>query len=793
MKHNIITSLLFIASIGSITAQGNTHLSQMEKINRGVVAIHKPTGGNFISWRLLGTDNQETTFTVLRNGVEIANNISLTNFNDSQGKTTDKYQIITLIKGTKLEESIVTETWDNIYKTIKLRRPDSQQMPDGTSCTFFPQESSVADLDGDGEYEIIIKWLPTNQKDPAQDGYTGNCILDAYRLDGTFLWRIDLGNNIRSGSHYTQFMVYDFNGDGKAELICKTAPGSKDSKENFVSSVATDEAIKTTDNYKDYRTSKGRILSGPEYLTVFEGTTGKAIHTIWYNPNRGFTTGKAAELGDWGDTYGNRGERYLACVAFLDGPKGLPSAVMCRGYYTRSYLWAVDFNGKQLSTKWLHASISKSMYQLTDGNGNTKNHLCTTNTSGINDSHTAFGQGCHNIAVADVDGDGADEIVYGGATINNDGNLLYSTGLGHGDALHVGDFMPDRPGLEVFQVHEEAPYGFDVHDALTGELLIHKTGNGDTGAGLAADIDIEHRGFEFWTSDNKNVYDGNGNIINTNAPSYRHRLYWDGTALDNILNKTTLTDGKGSTIIDFGKYGNSTQWGSKGYMTFFGDLFGDWREEVIYFDKTDSCTLNIFSTTMPTKLRVPTLMHDHQYRMSIAWQNCCYNMAPRQSYYLPDSVGGRIIYDKTLSTQNITKGMPIQRIQGIVKNCTKISVNRTLLNGAVVKFLGVPSDFIWEYNENYHSFSIEGTPQQEGLYEIVLKTTGNVIGREISDTIRINVTNDASNCISNILECKPQITTYYDLMGNAISKQQAIRNKICILRRGSRTYLYRFT
>ena len=291
-------------------------------------------------------------------------------------------------------------------------------------------------------------------------------ILDCYKLDGTQLWRINLGKNIRAGAHYTQFLVYDFDGDGKAELICKTSAGSLDGKGRFVNLVATDAD----------RNKVGRIMEGPEMLTVFRGLTGEAIHTVWYNPNRAFGIGKQVAEGEsllngypqyssiWGDkdNYGNRGERYLAGVAHLDG------------YYTRSYLWAVDFDGKELKTRWLHASVSPNDWEVRDAEGKMireAHGLKNRDSKGNEVSATAFAQGAHSLAVGDVDGDGCDEITYGSAAINNDGTLLYSTGLGHGDALHLSDLDPDRPGLEVFMVHEEYPYGSDLRDARTGEII----------------------------------------------------------------------------------------------------------------------------------------------------------------------------------------------------------------------------------------------------------------------------------------------------------------------------------
>lgn len=572
------------------------------------------------------------------------------------------------------EVSKAVKPWNDLYRSLPINRPAGGVTPDGKSYEYTPNDCSVGDVNGDGEYEIILKWDPTNAHDNSHDGYTGEVIFDCYKLDGTQLWRINLGKNIRAGAHYTQFLVYDFDGDGKAEMICKTSAGSKDGKEKFVNEVATDEDIRCLDNKADYRNGAGRVQTGPELLTVFNGKTGQAIHTIWYNPNRAFGVGRQVAEGEslkdgfpayssvWGDkgNYGNRGERYLAGVAFLDGKDHLPSAVMCRGYYTRSYLWAVDFDGKQLKTKWLHAST----------------------TSG-----TAYAQGAHSLAVGDVDGDGCDEITYGSAAINNDGTLLYSTGLGHGDAQHLGDLDPDRPGLEYFMVHEEYPYGSDLRDAKTGEILYRTLDRDDTGRGLAADIDANHRGYEMWSSDNPEVRDCKGNVIvdakdawkkrsgekkkkqapqqgdwNSNEkttfravspmPAMNFRIYWDGDLQDELLangraphfppyiqkwngkEAVALPLSNGKQLFEMG-HSVSCNW-TKATPNLQADLFGDWREEVIYWDESDASHLNIFTTNIPTDYRVPTLMHDHIYRMGVAWQNVGYNQPPHLGYYLPD-------------------------------------------------------------------------------------------------------------------------------------------------------------
>lgn len=641
----------------------------MERLDRGLVALPAAGKGIYLSWRLLGTDSKNVCFDIERDGKVIAHHIRATNFTDVKGSPAHSYRLISYQDEPKMDAPMQREVskpvkpWTDLYKSLPINRPEGGTAPDGRANVYTPNDCSVGDVDGDGEYELIVKWDPSNSHDNSHDGYTGDVILDCYKFDGTQLWRINLGKNIRAGAHYTQFLVFDFDGDGKSEMICKTSAGSIDGQGRFVSESATDTEIRSLDNAADYRNRRGRIKNGPELLTVFNGETGKAMHTIWYNPNRAFGVGRQVAEGErleadgfpayssvWGDkdNYGNRGERYLAGVAYLDGAAHRPSAVMCRGYYTRSYLWAVDFDGKQLTTKWLHASLTPHDWVVMDGEGKV-----------IKEAHglsaTAFAQGAHSLAVGDVDGDGCDEITYGSAAINHDGNLLYSTGLGHGDALHLSDLDPDRPGLEVFMVHEERPYGSDYRDARTGEILYRTLDRDDTGRGVAADIDGRHRGFEMWSLDSKEVRDCHGKVIAddpSQMPAMNFRIYWDGDLQDELLangrrphfapylqkwngkKAVPLPLSNGKHLSEMG-HSVSNNW-TKATPNLQADILGDWREEVIYWDESDASHLNIFTTNIPTEYRIPTLMHDHIYRLSVAWQNVGYNQPPHLGYYLPD-------------------------------------------------------------------------------------------------------------------------------------------------------------
>jgi rhamnogalacturonan endolyase len=593
---------LFVLTLGLILsfAEWTSAQSQPENLRRGLVAVSTPSGGIYLGWRLLASDPETVSFNVYRGATKINDEplSSSTNFFDPEGTTNDSYSVVSVVGGVEQGRSEAVTPWSQNYLSIPLQRPAGGTTPDGVNYTYSPNDCSVGDLDGDGEYETVLKWDPSNAKDNSQSGYTGNVYLDGLEMDGTLLWRIDLGRNIRAGAHYTQFMVYDLDGDGKAELACKTADGTVDGVGTVIG-----------DTNADYRNSAGYILSGPEFFTIFSGETGEALQTVDYLPARG-------NVSSWGDSYGNRVDRFLAGIAYLDGIR--PSVVMCRGYYTRAVLVAWDWRDGQLTHRWTF-----------DSDDGTPGNLAYR------------GQGNHQLSVADVDDDGKDEIIYGSCVIDDDGTGLWSSGLGHGDAMHVSDIDPTRPGLEVWGIHENARVGSALLDARTGQV-IWGTGPADVGRGVAANVDDSVDGVECWGGTDGLRSARNARVGNT-PPSANHVVWWDGDLARELLDSNNIRKYGGShpyLLIANGCLSNN---GTKANPSLQADLFGDWREEVMW-RTSDNSSLRIYTTTDTTRYRLVTLMHDRTYRLAIAWQNVAYNQPPHTGYFigagmfLPDSL-----------------------------------------------------------------------------------------------------------------------------------------------------------
>lgn len=653
-----------------------------EKLDRGLVAIRMDDGSVAVSWRTLTSDTKGEAFDIYRDGVKLNKRPMKkggTFFVDTTAP--ENTNIVYEVKGGGKNGTFTLKAdAPRGYLTIALDKPENGMTPDGRTFSYSANDASVGDVDGDGQYEIILKWEPSNAKDNSHDGFTGNVLFDCYKLNGEKLWRIDMGPNIRAGAHYTQFMVYDFDGDGRAELMMKTADGTTDGVGHVIGDPKADwrsgineamanletnreNARKEQERMREMRrqgkrperprrersgnnwytwpgmTSKsGRILDGPEYLTVFNGMTGEAMATVDYIPERG-------ELRAWGDDRGNRSERYLAGVAYLDGRK--VSALFCRGYYTRTVIAAWDWDGHNLTNRW---------------------------TFDTNDERWKdyAGQGNHNLRIADVDGDGRDEITYGSMAVDDDGTGLYNTGMGHGDAIHLTAFDPTTNRLQVWDCHENKRDGSDFRDAATGEVIFQIKSNIDVGRCMAADIDPTNPGLEMWSSDSHGIRTIKGDVLPT--PQARNDakkvdnthttgtgadgnaddtalymqgmrlptnfgIWWDGDLLREMLDRATVskydwTTGKVSPIMKF--EGCQFNNGTKSNPCLSADILGDWREEVVTRTE-DSREMRIYITTIPTEHRINCLMEDIPYRLSVATENVAYNQPPQTGFYLgPD-------------------------------------------------------------------------------------------------------------------------------------------------------------
>ena len=659
------------------TPQYQTNARQMEKLNRGLIAVKttadtrgQAVNGVYLSWRLLGDESLENqAFDIYKNGTKIHTTgvHDATNWIDTSGTASDKYKVVKAGEDAS-KETEVTPTSNNncaksnevgngnseknsfTYVDIPISRPDPvERMGDGKISNYYTvdksheggaNDASVGDLDGDGNYEIVLKWDPTDSKDSAGADFTGNAYIDAYKIDPNndgYMWRIDLGKNVTSGAHYTQFLVYDFDGDGKSEVAMKTAPGTVDGTGHYVTEVGDTDEIRNTDNTKSYIGTSGRLKGKnpfTQYLTIFDGETGAALYTTDYIPY------DAAEDQYWGDGKAkyNRSERYLAAVAYLDGIH--PSIVMCRGYYHDSVIRAYTWDGTELTMQWEHKGKKSAS------------------------STTLYGQGNHNLSVGDIDNDGKDEIVYGSAALDDDGKtVLGNTGLGHGDAMHMSDFNNDGT-QEVFSVKEEQfkKYAEDLRVASTGKHFWSSgklTTSSDNGRGVMDNIDDsyakEHSNALAigWSSGIANAHDLNGDDVaakpaGAGSGTFDNFLvYWDGDLSRELLDANIIQKyyaATGTTKRFYGPSdgytltGGSTNNYSKRNPSLVADIWGDWREEIIMpvnkGSATDQAYLRIYTSTMPTDYRITTLMHDCQYRLSVAWQNVGYNQPTHASYYI---------------------------------------------------------------------------------------------------------------------------------------------------------------
>lgn len=725
-----------------VTAQNDQTGHQLEALDRGLVAVGTEDGVH-LSWRLLGDEVSGATghgmngpnFHVLRDGERIATVNDSTNLHDPDGGADATYTVTPVGNAAHNGPDGEAEVWADGHYDLPLQKPEPGTTPAGEEYDYHANDVSVGDVTGDGQYEFVVKWDPRNSKDVSQVGYTGEVYVDTYTLDGELLNRIELGPNIRAGAHYTQFLVYDFDGDGTAEIMMKTAPGtvagdgehitmpqedldagyshsddyrlsSEDYYEHVVDMFSSwhehpevtsgqwpetleeafgeepeydyplsdddareladffiDEYAPSRSDRNELRDFEGFILHGPEYLTVFDGESGAELDTVDYTPERG-DDGML-----WGDYAmsriepGNRVDRFLAGVAYLDGQA--PSAVFSRGYYTRSAAAAYDFDGEQITERWTADSGHVPMDNPFDDSP----HGAPGTDPELGDF---AGQGFHSLSVADVDDDGNQEIIYGSATLDHDGGLLYSstgTGhsdspiageeapLGHGDALHVGHFDPDREGQEVFSVHEGgewAPYGYVMRDAASGEALWGGYTGEDTGRAMVGDIDPETPGYHVWASIPPNEDEGtvglftaDGEPVDQEPPGTNMNIRWsadmttqlvEGISTEDALETPWIEDVAEGTLLE--AEGTATNNGTKGNPSLVADIFGDWREELVLRTE-DSEALRIFSSTEVTDRKLYTLMHDPQYRVGVAYQQTAYNQPTYPDFYLGHQIDWR--------------------------------------------------------------------------------------------------------------------------------------------------------
>ena len=623
-----------------------------------------------ISWRLLKTDPSNVAFDIYKsvdgeaevklNEEPISNTTSWVDADIDVSKTNVYWVTLANQTETLCDYTFTSEMAEKFYHEIRL----NLNVPDA-SITYSPDDIQLGDLDGDGELEIVVKREPY---DGANMGvwFNGTTLLEAYKMDGTFLWQIDLGINIRSGSHYTSYILYDFDGDGLCEIAFRSSEGTKfadgkiitdaNGKINDYRNRQTDgkgwysgAAIARDPNDPSTATTCGLIMEGPEYISICRGYDGREITRIDNIPRggEGSKVSRAKYWSEyWGDDFGNRMDRFFIGVAYLDGipdeATGVrttnPSLIISRGIYKNWQVWALDLKGNELVPRWKfdtadHASKWKGM--------------CS-----------------HCFRVADLDGDGKDEILYGSAAIDDDGSELWCNGNGHGDILHVGKFIKDRSGLQIVASFEEAKdyegqgngYACQVINARDGSMI---TGHGknlpvdasDVGRCIVADVDPDSPDFEYWSSTQEGMFSCNGTgLVSTTYPTgigsgvmYNVAIYWSGQSTREMLDRGCIVSYKANPdvnksnknrLISFDLYGsNQGNHASKYNPCYYGDFLGDYREEVI-LGSSDYKSIYIFSTNHPTTHRLPHLMTDHNYDMSQAMQNMGYNQGTNLGYYV---------------------------------------------------------------------------------------------------------------------------------------------------------------
>ncbi len=638
-----------------------TMLKQAEDLGRGLTAV--PSGGGIlVSWRYLGTDSADISFNLYRNGEKIAKISDTTNYLDENGSSGDTYRVVALSGGVETDDEDTATAWDKEYISIPVKQYDEGD--------YIVDDASVGDLDGDGEYEIIVRRTPSNYFDQLQtDGTTvtdsrvAYPLIEAYKMDGTYMWTLDIGKN-EANEIDVNFLVYDIDGDGKAEVIMRSYDGMTDGVGNVIG-IADADYVQSLQKQKD----RQYLSEGNEYLSVFDGETGAEVARTDLLPARD-------PLSSWSSNYTDtsrltkRASHYLLSTAYLNGET--PSIVMLRGAWDAVKLAAWDYKDGEFTELWQYDSGSSSSID------------------------NLFNAGYHSMAVADIDFDGKDEILSGAGAIDDDGTFMYATyadkdgeiKLGHGDAFDVAKMDPDYDGYYVWACHEtkELPANIDLHDARTGQVLYGFNKPKDTGRSRAADIDPTSPGWEVWGStgtpllsldgtplitgiadelqaslddgtlllgSGETLYDGwntfryrnadgtyvtdseTGQVISTTLPM-NFKAFWDGDLLSELVDDTTVSkynwEDKCVDIL-FEAEGCASNNGTKAVPCLAADIMGDWREEIIWRDE-DNTELRIYATPYETEYKIPTLMHDITYREAVAWQNNHYNQPTNTSFYM---------------------------------------------------------------------------------------------------------------------------------------------------------------
>ena len=583
-----------------------------DRLDRGLVAM-KVSGGVYVSWRVFGEEYYDVAYNVYRDGVKVNDEpLSVSNFTDKSGSTASTYTVAAVVNGKEQEQCPSVTPWATSYKEIKLKH-------EGIQSTLVPNDACCADVDGDGELEILMKFDNQSEINASfpKGGYKGEyTIFECLKLDGTRLWWVNCGPNMGDFQNNEQNIVgYDWDGDGCAEVVMRAADGTvihmADGTTYTVGNASVNVRGATGGGTNWFVTTDG------EYLVYMDGKTGKPYQCLPY-PLKRLESGETDFNKAWGDGYGHRASKHFFGAPYFDGRK--PSIFLARGIYTRHKMIAYDVDPAthELKERWRWFNNSNGPWK---------------------------GQGYHNYAVADVDMDGRDEIVFGSMVIDDNGKGLSTTGLGHGDAEHVGDLNPYVHGLEIYACLEDNP-GNNYRDATTSKIYHRFVAGRDDGRSMAGNFTNSFPGglgcsaregaISTVTGEAVSGLDATG--VNTNF-----RIYWDGDLCEETFNYLNGKNTEGC-IAKYGSWtpiytctGSMTNNDTKGTPCYQGDILGDWREEIIM--RTAAGNIRIYSTPKETKWRNYTLWHDHQYRNAMVWQMCGYNQPPHVSYFLGELEG----------------------------------------------------------------------------------------------------------------------------------------------------------